>query len=111
MIQLRFSMLDKFHDTCNKEMEDTSGGHTSLVTSRKMRTSCPGASHFHYADYDREHFKKLMIEDIVAEIAHAGGVEKFFEGFVDTLLTKAEEHCRDVHVGHPPPPLPKQTDK
>ena len=98
VFHLDFHMLDKHHETCNKEYEDTSGGHTVIKgSSCKLRVSGPSASTFDDPDYDRSKWESFLVNELTQDFNY--NLNLYVSAIVKEILNKAEEHCSVVHRG------------
>ena len=102
-IGIDYHMLDKHHATCNKEWQDSSGGHTPFKTCISTRVRGPAASWYEslseLCPTDRiESMKRMeqqVVDELIAEFEH--NKHAFIHALVKSVMTQAIDHVTTVH--------------
>lgn len=102
ILSIKFLMLDKNHDTCNKEYADTSAGHTEFVYAGRLRVGAPDTCGITSEEYNREAWVDSLVEQTLQDFASK---EKYnnmtsrdmLKSAYTHLLKQAEEHIISVH--------------
>lgn len=102
ILSIKFHILDKNHDTCNKEYANTSGGHTVFTYAGKLRVRAPAVSEITSEEYDREAWVDRLVEQTLQDFAgreeHRNMTPRdMLKSAYTHLLKQAEEHIVSVH--------------
>ncbi len=102
-VGIDYHMLDKHHETCNKEWQDSTGGHTILKTCISTRVRGPTANWYEalleLSPAERiesiKRMEQLVVDELLTEFEF--NKHEFIHALVRSVMTQAIDHVTTVH--------------